>query len=107
MHGGCRAPGLEQLLPLVAPFVARRPTRGSAASFLDSPALMNREKQRIVLPASGKNWSCNKVAHALAAIGCKCAQGIGFRWENTLSFVEDLVARSRVNGKLLSTKKKS
>ena len=35
--------------------------------------------------------SCNRVAHALAAIGCKCPPSAGLRWEST-PFVEDLVA---------------
>ena len=39
--------------------------------------------------------SCNKVAHALAAIGCKCPQGAGLRWESTPTLVEDLVASDR------------
>ena len=39
--------------------------------------------------------SCNKVAHALAAIGCKCSHGAGLRWESTPTLVEDLVANDR------------
>jgi hypothetical protein len=35
--------------------------------------------------------SCNKVAHALAAIGCKCPHGTSLRWANVPAFVEDLV----------------
>jgi len=40
--------------------------------------------------------SCNKVAHALAAIGCKCPHGACLRWENVLTFVGDLVTSDRV-----------
>ena len=39
--------------------------------------------------------SCNRVAHALAAIGCKCPSSAGLRWESTPTFVEDLVASDR------------
>jgi len=39
--------------------------------------------------------SCNRVAHALAAIGCKCPPSAGLRWESTPTFVEDLVASDR------------
>ena len=39
--------------------------------------------------------TCNRVAHALAAIGCKCPQGTSLRWENVPSFVEDLVTSDR------------
>jgi hypothetical protein len=35
---------------------------------------------------------CNKVAHALAALRCKCPQGDMLHWESTLTEVEDLVA---------------
>lgn len=36
--------------------------------------------------------SCNKVAHALAALGCKCPHGDKLHWESTPTDVEDLVA---------------
>ncbi|RLN28590.1 hypothetical protein C2845_PM05G17690 [Panicum miliaceum] len=36
--------------------------------------------------------SCNRVAHALAALGCKCPHGDKLQWESTLTDVEDLVA---------------
>ena len=39
--------------------------------------------------------SCNKVAHALAAVGCKCPLGTGLWWKNVPTFVEDLVTSDR------------
>ena len=38
---------------------------------------------------------CNRVAHALAALGCKCPPSAGLRWESTPTFVEDLVDSNR------------
>lgn len=36
--------------------------------------------------------NCNRVAHALAALGCKCPQGDDLLWESTPTAVEGLVA---------------
>ena len=39
--------------------------------------------------------SCNRVAHALAALGCKRPLSAGLCWESTPSFVKDLEANNR------------
>jgi hypothetical protein len=35
--------------------------------------------------------SCNKVAHALAAVGCNCSPNSTLQWDGTPHGVEDLV----------------
>jgi hypothetical protein len=56
-------------------------------------------KSKNAISASFISWSfafvpreCNAVAHALAAYGCKCAQGAVHEWDGMPVGAEDLVA---------------
>jgi hypothetical protein len=56
-----------------------------------------------IISASFSSWSivycpreCNRVARALAALGCKCPQGATQIWDGMPDGVEDLVASDLV-----------